>query len=71
MSKFLIIVEETETGYSAYSPDLPGCVAAGKTRSQVERTMSEAVAFHLEGLREDGEPSPVARSYSTYCEVPA
>ena len=71
MSKYLVIVEQTKTGYSAYSPDLPGCVATGKTRSQVERTMSEAIEFHLEGLREDGEPSPVAHTYSTYCEVPA
>jgi predicted RNase H-like HicB family nuclease len=71
MSKFLIVVEETETGYSAYSPDLPGCVATGKTKPNVERMMAEAIDFHLEGLREDGEALPTAHSYSTYCEVPA
>ena len=71
MSKFLIVVEETETGYSAYSPDLPGCVATGKTKPEVERMMAEAIDFHLEGLREDGTPLPTAHSYSTYCEVPA
>lgn len=71
MSKFLVIVEETETGYSAYAPDLPGCVATGKTKSQVEHVMSEAIEFHLEGLREDDEPLPVAHAYSTYCKVPA
>lgn len=71
MNKYLVIVEDTETGYSAFSPDLPGCVAAGKTREEVERHMSEAIAFHLEGLKEDGDPIPGSHSYSTYCEVPA
>lgn len=71
MSKYLVIVEETETGYSAFSPDLPGCVATGKTREQVEQTMREAIEFHLEGMREDGEHAPAPHSYSTYCEVPA
>ena len=71
MSKFLIVVEETETGYSAYSPDLPGCVATGKTKPAVERMMAEAIDLHLEGLREDGATLPTAHSYSTYCEVPA
>ena len=69
MSKYLTVVEETATGYSAYSPDLPGCVATGATRAEVERTMHEAIEFHLEGLREDGEPIPTPHSYSTYCEV--
>lgn len=71
MSKYLVIVEETETGYSAFSPDLPGCVATGKTREEVEQTMREAIEFHLDGMREDGEHTPVPHSYSTYCEVPA
>jgi len=71
MSKYLVIVEETETGYSAFSPDLPGCVAAGKTRDEVERTMRDAIQFHLDGMREDGDNIPVPHSYSTYCEVPA
>ncbi len=71
MSRFLIVVEETKTGYSAYSPDLPGCVATGKTRRQVEHAMAEAIDLHLEGLREDGVRLPAARSYSTYCDAPA
>ena len=50
MKKYLIVVEQTGTGYSAYSPDLDGCVATGKTREEVERQMQEAIAFHLEGL---------------------
>jgi predicted RNase H-like HicB family nuclease len=71
MNKYLVIVEETETGYSAFSPDLPGCVATGKTRDEVEQSMREAIQFHLDGMREDGDPIPVPHSYSTYCEVPA
>jgi len=71
MNKYLIVVEETKTGYSAYSPDLPGCVATGKSREVVEKTMEEAIKLHLQGLKEDGEPIPPPRSYSTYFEVTA
>ncbi len=71
MTKLLIIVEETETGFSAYSPDLMGCVATGQTREDVERAMKEAVAFHLDALREDGLEVPAPRSYATYVEVAA
>jgi len=71
MSKYLIVVEETATGYSAYSPDVLGCVATGKTRAKVEEAMQEAIRFHLEGLKEDGEPIPVPHTYSTYCQLPA
>ena len=69
MNRYLVVVEETETGYSAFSPDLPGCVATGKTRDDVERTMRDAIEFHLDGIREDGEHIPTPRSYSTYCEI--
>jgi predicted RNase H-like HicB family nuclease len=69
--KILIVVEKTDTGYSAYSPDIPGCVAAGATREEVERTMREAVSFHLEGLRADGYQVPEPTSYATYVEVAA
>jgi predicted RNase H-like HicB family nuclease len=71
MSRYLIILEETATGYSAYSPDLPGCVAAGTTREQVEREMHDAIEFHIEGLRLAGEPVPEPRSQAAYCEVVA
>jgi len=71
MNKYLVVVEETETGYSAFSPDLDGCVATGATREEVERFMLEAIQFHLDGIKEDGETSPLPHSYSTYCEVPA
>ena len=71
MNKYLVVVEETETGYSSYSPDIPGCVAAGATQKEVERTMREAIEFHLEGMKCDGGRSPAPHSYSMYCEVPA
>jgi len=70
MKKYLVIVEETATGYSAYSPDLPGCIATGATRDEVEREMQAAIQFHIDGLREDGQPVPEPQAYSTYCEVP-
>lgn len=69
--KVLIIVEPTESGFSAHSPDLPGCVAAGPDRESVEREMRDAVAFHLEGLRAEGMDVPEPRSYATYVEVAA
>jgi predicted RNase H-like HicB family nuclease len=69
--KYLIVVEKTDTGFSAYSPDLPGCIATGPTRADVERTMTEAVEFHLEGMRLAGQEPPPADSYSLYVELPA
>jgi predicted RNase H-like HicB family nuclease len=69
--KVLIVVEPTESGFSAHSPDLPGCVATGPDRETVEREMREAIAFHLEGLRAEGFPVPEPRSYATYVEVAA
>ncbi len=71
MSKYLIVIEATETGFSAYSPDLPGCVSTGQSRAEVEQHMREAVEFHLDGLREDGAPIPPPRSIATYVEVAA
>lgn len=55
---YTVIYEETPTGYSAYLPDLPGCVAAGATRAEVERLIRSAVALHLDAMREGGEPLP-------------
>jgi predicted RNase H-like HicB family nuclease len=62
MKRYLIVVEETQTGYSAYSPDLPGCVSTGRTREDVEKNMQEAISLHLDGMREDGQslPEPAA-----------
>lgn len=69
--KYLVIVEETATGFSAYSPDLPGCVATASTREDVEREMEGAVALHIDGLRAEGMDVPPPRASSTYVSVPA
>ncbi len=70
MHRFLIVVERAERNYSAYSPDLPGCVATGKTREQATRNMHEAIELHVRGLREDRLPIPKSRSYAEYVAVP-
>jgi predicted RNase H-like HicB family nuclease len=69
--KVLIVVEKTGTGYSAYSPDVPGCIATGANREDVEREMREAIAFHLEGLRADGTGLSEPHAYATYCDIAA
>ena len=71
MSRYLIIIEATETGFSAYSPDVPGCVATGKTREAVEANMREAIGFHIEGLREDGARVPTPSAVAAYVDVAA
>jgi predicted RNase H-like HicB family nuclease len=71
MSRYLVIIEESATGYSAFLPDLPGCIATAATRDEVESAMKEGVEFHLEGLRESGAPVPPPRSTATYVEVAA
>ena len=71
MKKYLIVIEKTETGYSAYSPDVPGCGSTGKTREEVELHIQEAIEFHLEGLRLEGFDVPEPTSYSSYVEVAA
>jgi predicted RNase H-like HicB family nuclease len=68
--QYLIVIEKTETGYSAYSPDLDGCVTTGSTKDEVERNMREAIEFHVEGLRHEGYNVPPPSSYSTYIDVP-
>ena len=71
MKKYLIVIEKTGTGYSAYSPDLEGCVATGGTRQEVESQMQEAISFHLESMAENGEPIPEPHTYSAYVEIPS
>ncbi|MEP7343307.1 MAG: type II toxin-antitoxin system HicB family antitoxin [Acidobacteriota bacterium] len=71
MKKYLIVIEKTETGYSAYSPDVPGCGSTGKTRAEVEHNIQEAIDFHLEGLRLEGYEVPEPSSYSSYVEIAA
>ncbi|WP_416676751.1 type II toxin-antitoxin system HicB family antitoxin [Egbenema bharatensis] len=69
--QYLIVIEKTETGYSAYSPDLPGCVSTGATREAVEQNMREAVEFHLDGLKLEGLEIPQPTTSSAYVEVAA
>ena len=71
MKKYLIVIEPTQTGFSAYSPDLPGCVSTGRTREEVEQNMRDAIAFHLDGLREEGQAVPEPQTFSAYVELPA
>jgi len=71
MSRYLVIIEKTTTGFSAYSPDLPGCIATGRTRKLVEREMHEAIEFHIEGLKLADEEVPEPHSQAAYCEVAA
>jgi predicted RNase H-like HicB family nuclease len=62
MVKYLVVFEKTETGYSAYVPDLPGCIATGKTKNMVEKHIIEAIQFHLEGLKEEKIKIPISRT---------
>lgn len=71
MSKYLIVIEETATGFSAYSPDVPGCVSTGRTREEAERNMREAIVFHLDGLRQEGVSLPKPSASAAYIEVAA
>jgi predicted RNase H-like HicB family nuclease len=61
--RYAVVIEKAEGNYSAYVPDLPGCVATGATVDEVEREIRDAIAFHIEGMREDGLPIPEPTSY--------
>ena len=67
--KLLFIVESTANGFSAYSPDVPGCIATGTTRDEVETNMREAIELHFDGLRADGAPLPSPTCYALSVEV--
>lgn len=69
--KYLVVLEKSETGFSAYVPDLPGCVAAGVTKGEVVRLIQEAIEFHIEGLKAAGEPVPAPSSQSELVDVHA
>ena len=69
--KYLVIIERMESGFSAYCPDLEGCVATGASREQIEERMREALAVHVEGLREYGFEVPAPHTDSTYLDIPA
>ena len=69
--KYLVVIEETSTGYSAFSPDVQGCIATAATEVEVRERMQEALEFHIDGLRADGEPVPRSTTSSCYVEVAA
>lgn len=69
MYRFLIVIEKTDNNYSAYSPDLPGCVATGRTREQVARHMHQAIEMHVQGMLEDKLPVPKSHSFAEYIAV--
>jgi predicted RNase H-like HicB family nuclease len=71
MKRYLVVVEQTGTGFSAYSPDLPGCISTGGTRAKVEANIREAIEFHIEGLRLERYPVPEPSSDSTYVDIAA
>jgi predicted RNase H-like HicB family nuclease len=72
VSGYSIVIEGSNGSFSAYSPELPGCVATGRSRSETERRMHEAIAFHVDGLRADGDsiPPPVDVPSVRYVETP-
>jgi predicted RNase H-like HicB family nuclease len=69
--RYLVVVEQGPASFGAYVPDLPGCVAAGETREEVLALIREAIEFHIEGLREDGQPVPLPSSTSEIVDVEA
>jgi predicted RNase H-like HicB family nuclease len=69
--RYLVVVEKGPTSFGAYVPDLPGCIAVGDSRDEVLASIHEAIEFHLEGLKQDGEPIPPPTSSSEIVEVAA
>ena len=67
--KYAVIIEKAGEGYSAYAPDLPGCISAGETLEQVERNIREAMQYHIEGLRQDGVEVPAPSTICEYIEA--
>lgn len=69
--RYAVVIEKGANGYGAYVPDLPGCIAAARSRAEVVKLIHDAVAFHIEGLKEDGEPVPEPASTIEFIEVAA
>ena len=69
--RYAIVIEKSESNFSAYVPDLPGCIATGVTIAEVEFEIREAIAFHLEGMREDGITPPMPQSQVEYVDIAA
>lgn len=70
MYKFLIVIEKAGDNFSAYAPDLPGCIATGKTREEAEGQMMEAIELHIHGMLEDGLPIPRQGAYASVYAIP-
>lgn len=71
MNRFAVVIEHAGSNFSAYVPDLPGCVATGPTQEATKKAIAEAIAMHIAGLREDGLPIPEALSRIEYVELPS
>ena len=69
--RYAVVIEKAESNYSAYVPDLPGCIATGGTVAETEKLIREAIELHLSGMREDGTPIPTPSSQVEYVEVAA
>jgi len=69
--RYAVVIEKTANNYSAYVPDLPGCVTTGATIEEIEHNIREAITFHLDGLREDDLPIPTPSAVVAYCELAA
>ena len=67
--RYAIVIEKAAANYSAYVPDLPGCVSTGRTIDEVKRNIQEAIEFHIQGLIEDGDPVPQATTVSDYIDA--
>jgi predicted RNase H-like HicB family nuclease len=69
--KYLVVVDQTDSGFSAYSPDVPGCVATAQSRADVEREIADATSFHLEGMQAEGLELPTPHASTAYVDIPA
>lgn len=69
--KYAVVIEKGQNSYGAHVPDLPGCIAVGESREEVLRLIQEAIEFHIDGLREDGQPIPLPSSSVEFMEVAA
>jgi len=70
MKKFAVVIEEGPNNYSAYVPDLPGCISTGKTLAEIEKNIRDAIEYHIEGMIEDGDPVPEPTSRVMEVELP-
>jgi predicted RNase H-like HicB family nuclease len=69
--RYLVVIEKSATSFGAYVPDLPGCVAAGETRDEALKLIREAIEFHIEGLKQEGQPVPPPSSTSEVVDIQA